>query len=132
MNRIKFYVKIIGIVFDPNTRKILVGKRKNEDFWTFIDGELETEKELNNNLKKLTKEKTGFEVSNLGTIFADTSKNGDDNGLSLYFLCEVKGGKENLAPHIEEIKWVKANEIESLTNSKLPSRLKEYLMNICG
>lgn len=129
----KFYVRIVGIVFDPSQKKVLIGKRKTEDFWTFIDGELEGEKELNQSLKQLTKDKIGFEVSNLGTVFANNKKTeeGEDE-LSIYFLCEVKSGEESLAEHIEEIKWVKADEIEALTKRTLPSRLREYLESITG
>ena len=53
----KFYVKIIGIVFDPNQKKILIGKNKKDKNYSFVDGELSYGKDLNESLKKIIKNK---------------------------------------------------------------------------
>ncbi len=125
----KFYVRIIGIVFDPDQRKVLIGKNKGDKHYSFIDGELSYDKELNESLKKIIKEKTGYYISNLGSIFAGIKKKEE---LSIYFLCEIKDGKEDLGKGVKEIKWVKANEIENLINEKLPGKLMEYINSIAG
>ena len=125
----KFYVKIIGIVFDPNQKKILIGKNKKDKNYSFVDGELSYGKDLNESLKKIIKEKTGYYISNLGSIFAGVKKKGE---LAIYFLCEIKEGIEELGKGVKEIKWAKANEIENLINEKLPGKLLEYVKNITG
>ncbi len=125
----KFYVKIIGIVFDPNQRKILIGKNKGDKNYSFVDGKLNYNRELNESLKKIIKDKTGYYTSNLGSIFAGVKKKEE---LAIYFLCEIKEGKEDLGKGVKEIKWVKANEIENLINEKLPEKLKEYIESIAG
>ena len=48
----------------------------------------------------------------------------------IYFLCEIKNGKEIRGQEVKEIKWVKANEVENLIKEKLPGKLKEYLNSI--
>jgi ADP-ribose pyrophosphatase YjhB (NUDIX family) len=129
----KFNVKIIGILFDPKERKFLVGKNKGEEYFSFIDGELKYDEELDVGLKRVVIEKTGYEVHNLGTIFArNRIDNQDTDMLELYFLCELKEGEEILGEIVEEIRWIKDHEFEGLTNQKLPPRLKEYINNICG
>ena len=123
----KFYVRVIGIIFNPKERKILIGKNNGDKNYSFVDGELKYDEELNLGLKRVIKEKTGYEISNLGSIFAGLRKKEE---LAIYFLCEIKNGKETCGSKVEEIKWVKANEIENLINEKLPGKLKEYLNSI--
>ena len=125
----RFYVRIIVIVFDPAQKRILIGKNKKDKNYSFVDGKLSHDKELNESLKKIIKEKTGYYISNLGSIFAGVKKKEE---LVIYFLCEIKEGREELGKGVKEIKWVKANEVESLINEKLPGKLKEYLVNIAG
>ena len=125
----KFYIKIVGIVFDPNQRKILIGKNKKDKNYSFVDGKLNYNQELNESLKRIIKDKTGYYTSNLGSIFAGIKKKEE---LAIYFLCEIKEGKEDLGKGVKEIKWVKANEIENLINEKLPGKLMEYIKSIAG
>ena|SRR3989344_8880688 len=125
----KFYVKIVGIIFNPKERKILIGKNKGDKNYSFVDGELKYDEELNSGLKRVTKEKTGYDVSNLGSIFAGLRKKEE---LAIYFLCEIKNGKEIRGQEVKEIKWVKANEVENLIKEKLPRKLKEYIDSIAG
>ena len=125
----KFYVKIVGIIFNPKERKILIGRNKKDKNYSFVDGELKYDEELNSGLKRVTKEKTGYDVSNLGSIFAGLRKKEE---LAIYFLCEIKNGKEIRGQEVKEIKWVKANEVENLIKEKLPRKLKEYIDSIAG
>ena len=125
----KFYVKIIGIIFNPSERKILLGKNKGDGYFSFVDGELRYDEELNQGVKRVTQEKTGYIVSNLGSVFAGINPEKEDE-LAMYFLCEVKDGKETPGENVEEIKWVKAHEIEDLINEKLPKKLIEYVFRI--
>lgn len=127
----KFYVKIIGIIFDPAKRKILIGKNNGDEHFSFIDGELRYDEELNQGVKRVTQEKTGYIVSNLGSVFAGINPEKEDE-LAMYFLCEVKDGQEAPGEKVEEIKWVKAHEIEELIKEKLPEKLHEYIFSIAS
>ena len=69
-----FGVVLLGIIFDPEKRKILIGKRENDInipklSWCFPGGRLSHGEELDKVLKKKINEKTGYEIKNIGTIF---------------------------------------------------------------
>lgn len=132
MEKTKFYVKIVGILFNPSEKKILVGKNKEDEYFSFLESDLSEDEELDVGLKRATTEKTGYIIHNLGTIFARNKIKGDEKTLEIYFLCEATEGEEKLAKQVEEIRWIKAKEFEELTNQKLPSRLKEYIFNIAN
>jgi len=85
--------------------------------------------ELDIKLKSYSKEKTGYNIKNLGAVYARNCL-GKENRLHLYFLCEIASGKENKAEDIEEIKWVKPSQVEKYLKEKLPPRLKEYIINL--
>lgn len=122
-----FQAVALGVVFDPKTRKVLIGKEGNN--WNFLESNLSHGTDLDKILKSNIKKKTGFEIKNLGTIFSGTDEAKEDL-LEIFFLCEVFKGKENPGNNIKELKWVKPDDIEKYLQNKLPSRLKEYIMNL--
>jgi ADP-ribose pyrophosphatase YjhB (NUDIX family) len=129
-----FQVIILGIVFDPKERKILIGRRENDPYlpkltWCFPGGSLTNDGEINKTLKEKIKEQTGLDVKNLGAIFSKTYEEKRDL-LSVYFLCEAIGGKVKKGGKIKELKWVKSAEIEKYFTTSFHPRLKEYLLNI--
>ncbi len=132
MEKKKFFVKLIGIIFDPVKRKILLGRRKDEKYFSFLRGYLNYDEDLDLELKRITKERTGYKIHNLGAVFAKNNIAQDEKTLELYFLCEATEGKEKKGPKIAELKWIKAKEFGKLTNKKVPPRLKEYLLHITG
>ena len=129
-----FGVVLLGIIFDPEKRKILIGKRENDInipklSWCFPGGRLSHGEELDKVLKKKIKEKTGYEIKNLGTIFSKTYPEKEDI-LSVYFLCEVFKGKEKIGGDLKELKWVNPEELEKHFTTSFHPRLKEYIMNL--
>ena len=125
----KFKVKIIGILFNPSTRRILVGKNKGDKNLSFLEGDLKYDEELDVGLKRVAREKTGYLVHNLGAIYAK-NKLKEKDALQIYFLCEATEGREKSGKRVAELRWVKPSEVEKLINEKLPTRLKEYLLNL--
>lgn len=125
----KFKVKIIGILFNPSARKILVGRSKGEKDLSFLEGALMYDEGLDIGLKRVAKEKTGYKVHNLGAIYAENKLNKKDE-LKLYFLCEATEGKEKPGQQVEELKWISPKEVEKFIKEKLPTRLKEYIFNL--
>ena len=130
MNKDKFKAILVGVVFDPKTRKILIGKKKGDESYSFVRGNLTNDEELDITLKKITTEKTGYIVHNLGTIYARNKIKDDEERLELYFLCEATEGSEKPGENIQELKWIKPSEIGEHINGELPSRLKEYIIHI--
>tara|TARA_Y100000310_G_scaffold65417_1_gene60913 strand:+ start:11241 stop:11648 length:408 start_codon:yes stop_codon:yes gene_type:complete len=129
-----FKVILLGVVFDPKTRKILIGRIENDPeipelSWVFPGGHLNNSEDLDKVLKNKIKEKTGYDVKNLGTIFSKVYPEKEDL-LAVYFLCEVFEGEEKAGGDITELKWVNPEELESHFTTSFHSRLKEYIMNL--
>ena len=125
----EFKVKIIGILFKPEMRKILVGKNKGDGELSFLEGDLKYNEELDVALKRVAKEKTGYKIHNLGAVYAENMLNKKDE-LRLYFLCEATEGKETPGPKVEELKWISPKDVENFIKEKIPTRLKEYIFNL--
>jgi ADP-ribose pyrophosphatase YjhB (NUDIX family) len=130
MAKDKFKVVLIGIIFDPKSRKILVGKNFGDKIHSFLEGELEKNEELDVCLKKVAKEKTGYKVHNLGSVYAKNKIKGKSDRLELYFLCEATEGKEKPGKKVEELVWLKPSHVERKIKQKLPSRLREYILGL--
>lgn len=126
----KFSVKVVGILFKPSERKILVGKNLNDKNFSFVEGELNYDEELDIGLKRITKEKTGYKIHNLGSIYAKNKIPGKKDLLELYFLCEATEGKEKPGKNVQELKWIKPKQVEKILNQKLPTRLREYIFGL--
>jgi len=129
-----FHVILLGVVFDPAKRKILIGKRENDPdipklSWVFPGGILLHGEDLDKKLKQMIKEETGLNVKNLGTIFSKAYPEEQDL-LSVYFLCEAVGGEEKAGGDLVEIKWVSPDEVEKHFTTSFHPNLKEYIMNL--
>ncbi|MDP3965950.1 MAG: NUDIX domain-containing protein [archaeon] len=125
----KFKVKLVGIIFDPKTRRVLVGRNNGEENPSFLEGDLRPEEELDEELKRITKEKTGFIIHNLGAIYAENFLRNKEE-LKLYFLCEATEGKEKLGKNVKEIAWIKPSEVEKRLEIKFPTRLREFILGL--
>jgi len=125
----KFKVKIIGILFNPSTRRVLVGKNKGDKNLSFLEGDLKYNEELDVGLKRTAKEKTGYIIHNLGAVYAE-NKLKKRNELQIHFLCEATEGKQKLGKKVVELRWIKPKEVEEKLREKLPTRLKEYILSL--
>ena len=129
-----FNVIVLGIVFDPKEKKILIGKRKEDPHikelsWAFPGGRPKYDEELEEAIKREIKECTSLEVESLGTIFAKTYPERRDL-LAIYYLCEKISGEEKACEDFEQIKWAKPEELENYFTSSLHPHLKEYILNL--
>jgi ADP-ribose pyrophosphatase YjhB (NUDIX family) len=129
-----FLVNVLAIVFDTKTRKILIGKRENDPHikeltWCFPGGTPNYNEELEEELKREIKEKTGLNVENLGAVFAKTYPEKREF-LSIYYLCEVISGEAKPGGSFKELKWVNPEELEKYYTTTFHPRLKEYIINL--
>lgn len=129
-----FKVILLAIIFDPKRKKILIARKENDQTipgltWFFPGPSANYDEDIDKTLKKDIKEKTGYDIKNLGTIFAKTYPERREL-LAVYFLCEVFGGKEKMGKDIIELKWVKPEELEKYFTTSFHPRLKEYIMNL--
>lgn len=131
----QFEVVLLGIIFDPKKRKILLGRRENDPdvpnlTWCFPGGMLDHGESLDPILKKKIKEKTGYDVKNLGAIFANTAHE-KPNLMLIYFLCEAIKGKAKAGGNLVEVKWIDPKDIEKYReNRPMNTRLKEYILSL--
>lgn len=132
----KFNVIVLGMIFDPAKRKILLGRRENDKEipdleWCFPGGRVEINEDVNHTLKREIQLKTGYDVKNLGCIFSRVHPR-NNNFFSVYFLCEIRSGEEKAADDLVELKWVNPDEVEEYFKQPLPKIMKEYLDNLSG
>jgi ADP-ribose pyrophosphatase YjhB (NUDIX family) len=133
-NKPKFEVIVLGIIFDPKKKKILIGRRENDPYiknldWCFPGGRLNMGEDVDQSLKKKMKLKTGYTIKNLGTIFSDTRPE-RPSLVELYFLTEVFEGKEKPGNDIVELRWISPKEIDQYFKISMHRKLKEFLNDL--
>jgi len=129
-----FHVLLVSIIFDPKERKILIARKDSDPelkglTWFFPGTELKHAQNMDQILKKRIKEKTGFDIKNLGAIFSKVYPERKDY-LAIYFLCEAFKGKAKPWKFYKEMKWVRPQDIEKHFALSFHPRLKEYIMNL--
>lgn len=130
----KMHVIVLGIIFDPAKKKILIGKRENDPHlkdlsWGFPGGRLKPGEEVDKTLKKHVKDKTGYGIKNLGAIFSKIYSEKEDL-LAVYFLTEAFEGEEKASNGFVELKWVSPRELENYFTTSFNKKLKKYLLEL--
>jgi len=133
-NRGVFLLNVLGIVYNPKIKKILIGRRENDSYlkelsWTFPGGRPAYDNELEHYLGHEIKIKTGIDVEVEKIIFAKTYPENREF-LSIYYLCKPMGGLEQAGEKFVEIKWVKPTEVKDYFTTSLHSTLFEFLKSL--
>jgi len=134
LDRGVFRVVMLGIIFDPKTRRILIGRREKDPYikelsWVFPGGKLNHNETAEQGVIREMKEETGLKIADLGTIFSKIPQ--EDNSLLLiYHLCEAIGGKEKPSGDLKELKWVSPDKLEKYFTTSFHPKLKEYILNL--
>jgi ADP-ribose pyrophosphatase YjhB (NUDIX family) len=126
-----FLVNLLGIVYNPKTKEILIGKRENDTYirnlsWSFPGGRPAYEKDLEDYLKLEIKKKTNLAIDIKRVIFAKTYPEKKEF-LSIYYLCEATSGEEKPGEKFTEVKWVKPAEVKDYFTTSLHPALLEFL-----
>jgi len=130
----EFSVILLGIIFDPKAKKILIGRRKEDSYikefsWCFPGGRATQEEDVDQTLKKSVKAKTGYDIKNLGAIFSKTYPEKKDL-LAVYFLTQVFEGQEKPGEDLVELKWVSPKDLENYFTISFHKKLKQYLTEL--
>lgn len=130
----KFEVIVLGIILDTESKRVLIGKRKEGQGgrllgWGFPGGRILPGEEIDKALKERIKLKTGYSVKNIGTFFSQTHDE-NPNLISITFLTSVYQGKELPGDDIEELKWVEIRNLEKYFKIPLHIKLKEFLSEL--
>lgn len=134
LDRGVFVVNILGIIFDPENKKVLIGRRENDPHikeltWCFPGGRPGYNEDLEEYLKLEVRKKTNLDIEAKKIIFAKTYPE-NRNFLSIYYLCEAKPEDEKAGESFTEIKWVKLSEIKKYFTTSLHSTLENYLLGL--
>ena len=131
-NRGVFLVNVLGIVYNPKTKKILIGKREKDPHieqlsWVFPGGRPAYEHDLEHYLKHEIKKKTGLDVKDEKLIFAKTYPEKREF-LSIYYSCVVDTDKEPVpGDKLTELKWVKPTEVTKYFTTSLHDKVYKFL-----
>lgn len=131
-----FLVNLLAVVYDPQTKKILIGKREKDPHipilsWGFPGGRPNYAKELDASLKYEIKIKTGLSVKVDRIIFARIHKE-NDQFMSIYYHCTPDGGTLQAGELFTEVKWVAPSEAKSFFSTHLHPRMEKYLSELEG
>jgi ADP-ribose pyrophosphatase YjhB (NUDIX family) len=118
LDRGVFLVNVAGVVYDPKTKKILIGRREKDTFipqltWCFPGGRPSYKHSLGMCLRMEVKKKTNLDINVVDCIFARTFPEKPEF-LMIYYFCEVveESEKPKAMEKFKEIKWVKPTEVE--------------------
>ena len=130
-NRGIFVVNVLGIIYDKETKKILICKRINDPYinrlsWCFPGGRPGYSEDLEDYLTLKIKKKTNLDVNIEKTIFAKTYPE-DRRLLSIYYHCGYKGGEIKLSEKFIEYKWVEPREIKKYFTTSMHPKVLDYL-----
>lgn len=126
-----FLVNVLGVVYDPATKKIIIGRRENDPHlkelsWTFPGGRPGYQDEVETYLKHEVRVKIGLEIGVKRIFFAKTYPEKREF-LSIYYYCEVSGGEAVAGEKFVEIKWVRPTEVKNYFTTSLHPTVAEFL-----
>ena len=129
-----FLVNVLGIIYNPKTKKILIGRREDDPYikeltWFFPGGRPGYKDDLEYYLKEEIKKKTNVDIKIKKVIFVKTYPEKREF-LSIYYLCEFIEGKEEAKEDLKEVKWVKPTEVKDYFTTSLHPKILEFLASL--
>jgi len=129
-----FLVNVLGVVYDPTTKKIIIGRRENDPnlkelSWSFPGGMPGYTEDIENYLKKEVKTKTGLDI-NIKTLFFAKTYPEKREFLSIYYYCTVIGGEVHVGEKFVEVKWVNPSEVTKYFTTSLHSNVLDFLKKL--
>jgi hypothetical protein len=126
-----FLVNALGIVYDPQTKMILIGRRENDPHLSALTRcfpwwSIAYEKEIEQYLRDEIKEKTWLDTNVETIIFAKTYPEKREF-LSIYYLCTLRDGEVKAGSNFVEVKWIKPTEAAKYFTTSLHPNVVGYL-----
>lgn len=126
-----YVVNVLGIVYNPKTKKILIGKRENDPFvkelgWSFPGGRLHHGKAVKDSLRLEVKKKTGISIRAKQLLLARIPPE-QDQFLLLYYSCETQQTKSKAGEKFVEVKWIKPKEWKKYFMTSIHPAIKRFL-----
>ena len=134
LDRGVFLVNCLAIVYNPKTKKILIGKRENDPHikklgWCFPGGRPGHEKDLEYYLAEEVRKKTGLRVGKGKIIFAKTYPEKREM-LSIYYYTTTNSGEAKPGEKFTEVKWIKPAEVKKYFTTSLHPEMFKFLKSL--
>lgn len=133
-----YMVNCLGIVFNPKTKKILIGRRENDPFikeltWVFPGGIVTPGKKLEEHLKDDLKKRINLDVEVKQLIHSRTVPE-HPRIINLYYYAEVKktGNEKAVDPskEIVELKWIKPSDFRKTVTTSVDDKVHAFLKSL--
>lgn len=131
-----FLVNLLGIIYDPIAKKILIGRRVDDPHlkdlsWVFPGGRPDYKQDMDVNLRLDIKENTGLDIDIKKIVFAKTYPEKREF-LSIYYHCELTapGQNEVTEGNLKELKWIKPTEVEKYFTTSIHPKILECLKTL--
>ena len=126
-----FLVNALGVVYDPKTKMILIGRRENDPHLSTLTRcfpwwSPAYKEDIEYYLKAEIKQKTWLSTNVETIVFAKTYPEKREF-LSIYYLCTIIGGEAKAADSFVEIKWIKPSEVAKYFTTSLHPNVLAYL-----
>jgi ADP-ribose pyrophosphatase YjhB (NUDIX family) len=118
--KLLFTVGAFAVVLDEHG-SVLLGRRKDNGFWTLPGGAVEDGETPWQAVVRETREETGFEVEVVRLATVDWKQAASD--IVFVFECRIRGGAAVTSDETSEVRFVPKDELAAL----LPRRIVERI-----
>lgn len=129
-----FLVNALGIVYDEQSKKILIGRRENDPYipalsWAFPGGRPEHTEDIEHYLQLEILGKTWLEVTVQDIVFAKTYPE-DRSFLSVYYLCTPTWWTLQAGEKFAEVKRIDPADIENYFTTSIHPKVLEFVKSL--
>ncbi|MCX6814084.1 MAG: NUDIX hydrolase [Candidatus Aenigmarchaeota archaeon] len=129
-----FLVNCLAVIYNPKTKKILIGKRENDPNirklgWCFPGGRPGYEKDIEYYLQKEVEKKTGLRIGRGKVVFAKTYPEKREI-LSIYYYVTMDSGEAKPGEKFTEVKWIKPTEVKKYFTTSLHPEVFKFLKTL--
>src|SRR6266705_1748748 len=121
-----FRIGVFALIFD-NERRILLGHRRDIDWWNLPGGGMEAGETVDEALCREVREETGLEVEveRLVGVYSKPQK----QEVVLTFLCQITGGTLHATEETRESRYFAPDALPGNTLPKHRQRIEDALLN---
>ena len=129
-----FLVNCLAVIYNPKTKKILIGKREKDPNiknlgWCFPGGRPGYGKDLEHYLQKEIEKKTGLKIKSGKIIFAKTYPEKREM-LSIYYYTTTNSEAAKPGEKFTEVKWIKPTEVKKYFTTSLHPEVFKFLKTL--
>lgn len=117
-------VSVAGVVVDDAGRALLIRRRDNGQ-WEPPGGILELDEDIEHGLRREVLEETGLTVEPVA--LTGVYKNVSRGIVALVFRCRAVGGQLTSSDETAELRWLAAEDVESLADQAYAVRITDAL-----